>query len=123
MNKTLAPCRNCGEEILAGTYECPHCELSTADHNRRRLYLGAAGIVLTLSIVLAPLGLPMLWLAHRHRQLAEVTVTERPRTRLIPHLRRVLHRQLDLDYSFQPRAEFTRGSSGGNREFRSPPRL
>lgn len=123
MNQSLAPCRNCGEEILAGTYECPHCELSTAEHNRRRFYLGAAGTVLTLTIVLAPLGLPLLWLAHRHRRLAEVTVTEQPRTGLIAHLGRVLHRQLELDSSLEPRAEFTRGSSGGNREFRGPPRL
>lgn len=123
MNDTLAPCRNCGDEILAGSYECPSCGHSTETHNRRRLYFGAAGTALTLTIVLAPLGLPLLWLAHRHRQLAEVTVTQQPQTRMIPYLGRVFRRQLELDFTFEPQGDFVRGSSDDDRELRGPPRL
>lgn len=122
MADSLAPCRNCGEEILAGTTECPHCDHDVHVHNRRRLWLGAIGTVLTLTVVLSPIGIPLLWRAHRHRQLAETTVTEQPSSTLGGQLRSVFKRQLGLDKPAMSQADFTRGSSD-SRRFGRPPKL
>lgn len=123
MNDSTDTCRACGEETLAGTSECPTCGHSTSRHNELRYYFGVIGTLLSLTIVLAPLGLPLVGLAYRHRQLAEGTVTEPPRTGFFTHVRRVINHQMNLEYSIEQPAEFTRSNAGSHYGVRSPPRL
>lgn len=40
---------------------------SETRHDRLRLVFGIVGTALSLTLVLAPLGLPLVWLAYRHR--------------------------------------------------------
>lgn len=122
MTDALAPCRRCGEEVLPGASVCPGCGYDIDQHNRWRLYLGAVGTVLTLTVVLAPLGLPLLWWAHRHRRLAEGTVATGPARPLLGHLGAVIRHHLDLKEMPHPAGEFTRSPSS-DRRFGRPPEL
>lgn len=63
-------------------------------------------MALTLSLVLAPVGLPLLWRASRHRLAAEGTVTQRAEESLGEHLSSVLRGFLALERHREPVAEF-----------------
>lgn len=97
MDRPLAPCRDCGEAVPADATTCPACGYAVADHDRARLALGAAGTALTLSLVLAPLGLPLLVAARRHRLAADGTVTAPASAAPLDHGWTVLRRWLSLD--------------------------
>lgn len=122
MTDSLAPCRRCGEEVLPGALVCPGCGYDVDEHNQWRLYLGVAGTVLTLTVVLSPLGLALLWIANHHRRLAEGTVASRPPKPLPDHLMAVLGHHLTLKEAPHPSGEFTRSSST-ERRFGRPPEL
>lgn len=68
-------------------------------------------MLLTLTIVLAPLGLPMLWKAYQHRLAAEGTITAKRSTGDL------LKGVLDIDHAAQEwppweaPGEFTRGGA------------
>lgn len=69
------PCRECGSAVPPDATVCPACEYTVARHDRWRVIWGIPGMALTLSIIFAPLGIPMLWQAVRHRRAANGTVT------------------------------------------------
>lgn len=123
MDEMTAPCRVCGEDVLAATTVCRGCGYDVAHHNRRRLALGAIGTVLTLTIVFAPVGLPLLAASHRHRSLATGTATTPTETTFLAHLRGVLAHQLAVDRSDLPRGDFTRGGSAMGAPLSQPPEL
>ncbi len=79
MDRELAPCRDCRAPVPAESTTCPSCGYDVDRHERWRLLLGLAGTLLTVSLAFAPVGLPVLWRAHRHQLAAAGTVTE-PRT-------------------------------------------
>lgn len=68
-------CTACGDAVPTGKTVCPECGYDVRQHDRTRLVLGIVGTALTLSVVLAPLGLSMLWVAYRSRLRREGTVT------------------------------------------------
>lgn len=80
--------------VPATATTCPDCEYTVDSHDRWRLLLGVSGTVLSLSVVLAPLGLPMVWRAHRHRLAAAGSVTRRGETGLREQLAAVLRQSL-----------------------------
>lgn len=123
MDEPYEPCRSCGEVIPTTSRSCPACGYDVARHNRLRLVLGGVGMVLTLSIVLAPIGIPMLLAADRHRGLAAGTATRDDAKPLSAHLRAVLRHQLSLTPPTERNREFTRGSEKTRRTFDRPPRL
>ena len=92
----FGPCRRCGEPGFAGRTSCPECGYDLAVHDRRRLVYGALGTAMALSGLFAPLGLPLLWRANRHRRLAGGDVTAADDTPLGEHLRGVLGEHLSL---------------------------
>lgn len=101
----------------------PDVSDETWRHNRMRFWFGAVGTILTLTIVLAPLGLPLLWAAHRHRAAAEWgSEASKP---LGKHLYAVLRYQFSLEDIDGPVGEFTRGSGSSSDRSREglPPRL
>lgn len=123
MEDSYEPCRSCGEVIPAIAKSCPECAYDLARHNRRRFYLGALGTLLTLTIVLAPIGVPLLLSAARHRSLAEGTVTRHEPRSLADHIRAVIRHQLSLTPTFGSTGEFTRGGSDAASVADHPPRL
>lgn len=90
MDPELAPCLGCAEAVPNEATRCPRCGYDLARHDRSRRRLGALGTVLCLSVVLAPVGAPLLWLAYRHRLAAGGTVTTRPEPSLGAQLRTVI---------------------------------
>lgn len=117
MDRPLAPCRDCDAAVPAEATTCPDCGYAVADHDRRRLALGATGTALTLSLVLAPVGLPLLWFANRHRMAAAGTVTAPAGTPSIDHVGELLRRWLSLE----PGRERERRRGGvASRERREP---
>lgn len=111
MPETLSPCRKCGMSVLPTSTTCPECGYEVTAHDRWRFIWGIPGIILTLTIVLAPLGLPMLWKAYEHRLAAEGTVTRKRSTG------NILKGVLDIDHAaeewppWEAPGEFTRGGS------------
>lgn len=79
-----APCLECDELVPADARTCPACGYDVTRHDRLRLYLGWLGTLLTLSVVLAPLGVPLLFDAYRHRRRAEGGVTGRGDVAALP---------------------------------------
>lgn len=123
MDEPYEPCRSCGEVIPTTSRSCPVCSYDLARHNRLRLVLGGVGTVLTLTIVLAPIGIPLLLAAERHRRLAVGTATSDDAKPIGAHLRAVLHQQLSLTRTIERNGEFTRASGDSGRTFDQPPRL
>lgn len=109
----VASCRRCAKPAPAGTVACPACGYDVSQHNHWRLAFGAVGTFLTLSVVFAPIGLPLLWLSARHRRLASGTVTEASPADVTAHLRGVLRYHLAPTASIDPTGDFTRGGAGG----------
>lgn len=60
-----------GGPILAAAHEFWD---GTSRHNRNRFLWGIPGTLLTLSVVGAPVGLPMVWKAYEHRKAHERAV-------------------------------------------------
>lgn len=63
-------CPDCGTPLSLADGTCPDCGGDATRHNRWRLFYGSLGTVLTLSIVFAPIGLPMLLAANHHRRMS-----------------------------------------------------
>lgn len=98
MDSERASCLDCGAAVPAAATTCPECGYDVQRHERARLWLGAAGMVLTLSLVLAPIGLPLLWRAHHHRAAAAGTVGRRADPGVREHLEGVMRRHLGYRY-------------------------
>lgn len=111
MARETAPCLDCGAEAPVEATTCPHCGYDVARHDRRRLLLGGLGTALSLSVVLAPVGLPLLWLARRERVAAEGSVTRRTTADPTEHLRGVLRRHVGLDRGRPPEDDGRRGGA------------
>lgn len=116
-------CRKCGVTVLEGTVTCPQCEYDVTTHNRHRFWLGLTGTVLTLTIVLSPIGLPLLWMAHQHRQRAEGTVATTPQIPLNEHLAAVMRHHVKLTSPSVPDRDFTRSGSRSSSWLGRPPQL
>lgn len=86
----LAPCLACETEISAGLRVCPECGYDLERHDRARRWLGAIGMATALSGVLAPVGVPMLWRAYRHRLAAAGSVTRHVDPAPAEHVRRAM---------------------------------
>lgn len=114
-------CRRCAGVVFASAKHCSHCGFDVTDHNRQRLVYGAAGMLLTLTVALAPLGLPLLWYAHYHRVQAERGVVESEPDGVPRFLRRLAARQLSLGDGRGRLADFTRGGADPRQRF--PPEL
>lgn len=99
MDRSLAPCRDCAVAVPADATTCPACGYTVADHDRRRFALGVTGTALTLSLVFAPVGLPLVWSAHRHRLAAAGTVTSPEGVAPFDHVTELLGRWLSLESS------------------------
>lgn len=112
MDRDLASCLACDAAVPATATACPDCSYDVACHERWRLLLGAAGMAMSLSLVLAPVGLPLLWRARHHQLAARGTVSRRDDSALGDHLRRVLRHHLGLTPSSEVRGDFFRGASG-----------
>lgn len=97
MHRDQAPCLACATAVPAEAQSCLTCGYTLDDHDQRRLWLGGLGMVLTLTVVFAPLGLPLLWRAHQHRLAAAGSVTQRADPTLSQHLRTVAQGFLSLD--------------------------
>jgi hypothetical protein len=111
MHRDQAPCLACSTAVPSGARSCPACGYSLDSHDYRRLWLGGLGTALTLTVVLAPLGLPLLWRANRHRQAAAGSVTKRAERTLGQHLRTVALGFLSLDRTRAGSTELQRASS------------
>lgn len=92
-----ATCSRCAEPVAAATATCPHCGHSVEPHNRRRLVYGLLGTALTLSVVGAPLGISLLWLAVHHRRQYERGVGGEVSELTLTDVSRTLRQQLSLD--------------------------
>lgn len=113
LDDPLAPCLDCGESVPAGLLTCPACGYDVARHNTSRASLGAVGTVLAMSGVLAPIGLPLLWAAARHRRRAAGTVTTPGAGSLRSHLVAVLRHHLAAEPRELVQPDFTRGRPSG----------
>lgn len=111
MARPLAPCLECGAAVPEAASTCPACGYDVASHDRPRLLLGSLGMALSLTLVLAPVGLPLVWRAHRHRLAADGTVTERVAPAVREQLARVLRSHLGLSRAPAATGEFLRGGS------------
>ena len=90
-------CRRCHEPVVTGASTCPHCGHSVEVHDRRRLAFGTLGSILTLSVVGAPIGIPLLWLAIRHRRRYDEGVAGEVSDPVHADMGRVLRQQLSLE--------------------------
>lgn len=95
MDRTPAPCLSCGTAVPDDATACPECGYAVDSHDRWRFLMGGLGTLMSLSLVFAPVGLPLLWRAHRHRLAAEGTVTRRPELGVRDHLEAVLRQHFD----------------------------
>lgn len=105
------PCLRCGRSVPAAAVSCPACGYTVDRHNHWRVILGSLGTVMTCSVVLAPLGIPLLWLADWHRRRAAGTVTATTTEPVTGHLRGLARHYLSLDPLAGATADFTRGGS------------
>lgn len=94
MAPTPAPCLECRAMVRATATTCPECGYTVDRHDRWRLLLGATGMVLSLTVVFAPVGVPLLWRAHRHRLAAAGSVSHRGEAGLREQLGAVLRQSL-----------------------------
>lgn len=101
---TARDCPECGESLSPAHAGCPSCETDAKRHNRWRLFYGGVGTALTLSLVFAPVGIPMLLAADHHRRQASGS---RDGPRLVDHMADVIRSHVDFGGS--TRGEFTRG--------------
>lgn len=109
MDRRLAPCRHCGTAVPDDATACPACTYAVASHDRHRLALGATGTALTLSLLFAPIGLPLLWAAYRHQLAAAGSVTTPAGPSPFEHVVEDLRTQLSLNGR---RGSGSRGSGG-----------
>lgn len=93
---STGPCRACGAAVETQALACPECGYDVARSDRLRKVYGFAGMALTLSVVLAPVGLPLLWLGYRHREIAHGTVTSTGSVPLPLHAATVLRQHAGL---------------------------
>lgn len=114
MDRRLAPCRRCGTAVPDDATACPACSYAVASHDRHRLALGATGTALTLSLLFAPIGLPLLWAAYRHRLAAAGTVTTPAGPAPFEHVGEVLRTQLSLNGGRGPGFGGSGGRPGGH---------
>ena len=75
MSDTDAVCRRCQEAVAEGADRCPHCNYDTNGHSRSRWVWGIPGFILTMSVIGAPIGIPMLYKAYKHRKRYEGDIT------------------------------------------------
>lgn len=108
MDRERAPCRDCGATVSVAATTCPSCGYDVDRHERWRYLLGIAGTLLTVSLAFAPVGLPVLWRAHRHQLAAAGTVTEPRHVSIRDRLTTVLTRHAGIGRTSQPRPEGTR---------------
>lgn len=113
----MAPCLECGADVPESVATCPACGYTVARHDRPRLLLGTIGMALSLTVVLAPVGLPILWQARRHQLAADGNVTGRESAALRQQLARVIRSHLGLGRPAAPAGDFFRG--GRSRDQRS----
>lgn len=111
MHRDSVHCLACEAPVPRRTHACPTCGYDVERHDRRRRWFGALGTVLTVSGVLAPLGLPLVWAAHRHRLAAEGTVSRRAAVPLGDHLASVLRCFCSFDRQPTGSRRFRRGGS------------
>lgn len=65
-------CQQCQNEIEPHATRCPHCGYNPAQEGRiRRGMLKVVGFVLCISVVGAPIGIPLLWFADLQNRKAE----------------------------------------------------
>ena len=107
----MAPCRACGEDVPADATTCPACDYAVATHDRVRLTLGALGTALTLTVVFAPVGVPLLWAAYRHHLAADGSVTAPATPDLGPHLVAALRGHLSVEPVRDRYDDFYRGGA------------
>jgi predicted nucleic acid-binding Zn ribbon protein len=112
MDRELAPCLDCGAAVPVEATTCPNCAYDVGHHNRQRFLLGGLGMVMSLSVVLAPVGLPLLWQAHRKRLAVDGSVTRRQTPDPAADLVRVLRGHLSLDGWEEAAGERRRGAGG-----------
>lgn len=116
MNNGLASCQDCDTEVPATARTCPSCGYDVTDHDRWRFLWGVPGTLLTLSLVLAPIGLPMIMKARQHRLAAEGTVTA-PRSSSWRHAVGLGRDQPQRPWPpWMAAGEFTRGGSADRDE-------
>lgn len=116
MDRELAPCLDCGASVPVEATTCPNCDYDVGDHDRQRLLLGGLGMALSLSVVLAPVGLPLLWRARQERLAADGSVTRRRRPDPVVELVRVLRGHLGLDRADAVARERHRGAGGATHD-------
>lgn len=116
-------CLECSAWVPPNELAFLECGHEIAEHNRLRLSLGFVGTILTLTVVLAPVGLPMLWLAYRHCRRAEGSVTPAAETLFRDHILAVMRQHLGLRASMEGGSNFNRGDTRGARELGQPPEL
>lgn len=116
MKREQAPCLACATTVPRGLQTCPACGYAVGRHDRRRCWLGVVGSALTLSGVLAPIGLPLLWRARQHHLAATGSVTHRAQPALRSQLRDALHDFLALDPrgALVPESRWSRRPSSPN---------
>ena len=111
MPAEVCVCRSCDTPTTRGATSCPECGYDIARHNRWRFVWGLPGMLLIVSGLFAPLGVPLLMKAHRHRLAAEGSVTTR---KAAAELRRGVFTPADQSRASPlsaANAEFTRGGS------------
>lgn len=121
MQRHQAHCLACAADVPEDLRSCPTCGYDLDIHERRRHLFGALGTALSLSVVLAPFGLPLLWKAHLHRLAAAGTVTGRAESSVREDLRTVLGEFVSLKPSDHRSAEHRIGGGSVVSEVRKPP--
>jgi hypothetical protein len=74
----VGPCRNCGHHVAATATVCRYCgfDADTRRNERVRFVWGVLGLLATLTVVGAPVGLLLLWKAARHHRAMTGSVVE-----------------------------------------------
>lgn len=80
--------------VPAAATTCPDCGYTIDWHDRWRILLGGVGTLMTLTVVFAPFGMPLVWRAHRHQRAADGTVTSRDYRAIRAHVASVLRQHL-----------------------------
>lgn len=76
----VGPCRNCGHRVANIAQQCRFCgyDADPARNERARFVWGVVGLLLTLSVAGAPVGLVLLWKAFQHHRAATGRVVDPP---------------------------------------------
>lgn len=109
MDPDVLTCRKCESSVTPTATVCPTCGYDVTSHHRWKLIWGIPGMVMSLSVVFTPLGLPMLWKAYRHRLAAEGTVTASRSTSGILRGMVGIGQSRDPWPPWEAQGEFTRG--------------